>query len=188
MANRASWKCPACGGENDAGCALCICGQRPPASVRLVQPKGSLWVAALPGLAVLALATGFTAYQFGQFREASAAVVPGGGAPAAPKLDCVETYAITLHTSEFYVREGGAGLVRRPKNAPPELSTVLRGMARNGCEKPLKNVRVRIRVKDDEGKRGDAWADVGTLAVGQGRPFERAWIGRVTSYEIVDIR
>ena len=135
---------------------------------------------------MLALATGGIIYQFTQMRKASNALVPGG-ASSGGTLECVETYGITLHTSEFYVSEGLTQF-KHPKNAPRELSTVLNGVARNNCGKPLNNVRIRIRVRSADGKRGDAWATVGTLETGEAKPFERAWMGPVTTYEIAEIR
>jgi hypothetical protein len=145
-------------------------------------------MAVLPGLVVVALATGWMAYHSVQFSRVSNVIVPAASrTPSAGKLKCVETYGITLKTSEFYVSEG-IERFRRPKHAPRELSTVVQGMARNGCGEPLKNVRILINVRDDQGRRGTGWAKVGNLGTGQAAAFERAWIGRVTSYDIVEVR
>jgi hypothetical protein len=146
-------------------------------------------MALVPGMITVALTTGFVIYQFGQFRGVSGVIAPGGGSnPTEGGRECVETYGITLHTSEFFVREMPGSGPFRPKNAPRELSTVVRGNARNGCGQPLKKVQIRIKVHGDDGKNGAAWADVGDLGTGQSKPFERAWMGRVTSYEIAEVR
>jgi hypothetical protein len=152
------------------------------------EPKPRLWLAILPALFTLILTGGFVARQFGQMNKVSKVVTSGPRTPASGPIACVETYSVTMHTSEYYVREMSPIAARRAKDAPPELSTVLRGMARSACEKPLKNVRIRIKVRDDDGKRGDSWAEVGNLEPGQSKPFERAWMGRVSTYEIVEIK
>jgi hypothetical protein len=96
----------------------------------------------------------------------------------------VETYGITLNTSESYVPEWTVGAPARSATSTPELSTVVRGMARNSCDENLKDVQIRFVVHDDGGRKGDGNFVFETLAVGEVKPFERAWMGRVTSYEI----
>jgi hypothetical protein len=61
-------------------------------------------------------------------------------------------------------------------------------MASNRCGTPLNNVRIRIGVRDDKGRTGAAWATVGDLGAGQSKAFERAWMGRLTSYQVVEVR
>ena len=97
---------------------------------------------------------------------------------------CVETYGIHLNASEYYVREWAMGIPANNPNKTPELSTVLSGMARNGCGENLKNVRIRFVVHDKEGRKGDGYYLIESLAIGEAKPFERAWMGRVTSYEV----
>ena len=124
-----------------------------------------------------------------QFNGVAQAITGNNGESRTARLDCVETYALTLHSSEFFVPENH-GLVqpKRKDGGPTELSTVLRGMARNNCGEPLHNVRIHMKVADAAGKRGDGWASVGTLERGEVKPFERAWMGRVTTYEVTEIR
>ena len=151
-------------------------------------PKLSLrsirWLLALT---LIALAGGFVAFQYMNMIRVAEAISPGGTS-AVNGRGCVETYGITLHTSWSHVREYSLLAPRQGKNAPNEEATVLRGMARNGCGEPLRNVRVKINVRDASGSKGSGWADVGVLAIGQVRSFEKAWMGRVTSYEVVEIR
>lgn len=176
--------CPDCGAELPAGSAGCACGHLVEFGRKPLNP--GTWLILLR-ITVIAGATAFAAYQFATLTRVSRAVTPDGGS-SGKSLDCVETYGITLHTSEFYVRELGSSAAPRPKNAPPELSTVIRGMARNGCGKRLNNVRIRIKVRDEAGNRGDSWAYAGTLEPGEAKPFERAWMSRVVAHEIVEIR
>ncbi len=101
------------------------------------------------------------------------------------RTSCVETYGITLSASEYYVREWTVGAPAiNPNNKSPELSTVLRGMARNNCGEALKNVHLRFVVQDDGRRKGDGFFLIDSLGVGEAKPFERAWMGRVTSYEV----
>lgn len=102
----------------------------------------------------------------------------------AKSLTCVETYGITLANSEFYVREGQQFSPR----GTPEISTVLSGMVRNDCGEFLKSVTIPIQVRDDAGKRGDGSVTVSELNAGEAKLFSKAWMGRVTSYEIGKIR
>ena len=97
---------------------------------------------------------------------------------------CVETYGVTLSSSDQYVREWTLGAPANNATRTPEISTVLRGMARNGCGEDLKNVRIRLVVRDEAGAKGEGSYMIDGLVVGEAKPFERAWMGRVTSYEI----
>lgn len=177
--------CPVCGYPNARGASKCPCGHQFPADPTrpAAKPKPKLWLAALPGVIVALVAMGTASYRFSQVSR----VIGGGGQPAAenPK-GCIETYGVTLSGSEFYVSERDA-LAGRRKNKPREISTVVRGMARNDCGKPLKRVRILIQVRDGEGKRGSAWAEIANLGVGQVKPFQRAWMGRITDYEIARV-
>jgi hypothetical protein len=100
------------------------------------------------------------------------------------RASCVETYGITLTTSELYVREWSLGAPANNPNKSPELSTLLRGMAHNGCGENLKNVRIRFVVHDDDRRKGDGFYLIESMAIGESKSFERAWMGRVTSYEV----
>ncbi len=106
----------------------------------------------------------------------------------APKpshsLGCVDTYGINLANSEYYVPEGQQFLPRKTA----ELSTVLSGMVRNNCGQKLKSVTIHINVHDDDGKRGDGVVTFFELNDGEAKPFSKAWMGRVTSYEIGKIQ
>jgi len=96
----------------------------------------------------------------------------------------VETYGITLTNSEFYVPEGQQFSPRQT----PKLSTVVSGMARNDCGELLKSVTIHIQVRDDAGKRGEGSVLIPDLGPGESKPFSKAWMGRVASYEIDKIR
>ena len=117
--------------------------------------------------------------------QASRAVSGNNSSKASKSLTCLETYSVTLTNSQFYVREG-------QQYAPPpqttENSTVVSGMVRNDCGEPLKSVTIHINVHDDEGKRGNGAVTVSDLNPGQAKPFSKAWMGRVTSYEIEKIQ
>ena len=137
-----------------------------------------LWIATLP-------AVFFVLFAMSQFFRAAGVVGPDGGRTSAPKrLSCVETYGISLDLSEYYVRDMGGGIPVASKTHTPELSTVLRGMARNGCGEQLKNVRLRFLVHDDAGRKGEGTYLIDSMADGEVKSFERAWMGRVTSYEV----
>jgi len=99
-------------------------------------------------------------------------------------LACVETYGVTLTNSEYYVPEGQQ--FSPPKT--PQISTVVSGMVRNLCGDSLESVTIHINVHDADGKRGDGTVMVSGLSSGQSKPFSRAWMGRVTSAEIVKIQ
>jgi hypothetical protein len=64
----------------------------------------------------------------------------------------IETYSVTLDSSQLYVPEWQVGMQANPS----QLSTVLRGMVRNGCGENMKNVRLHFVVHDDAGKKGEA--------------------------------
>jgi hypothetical protein len=49
-------------------------------------------------------------------------------------------------------------------------------------------VTIHINVRDDDGKRGAGSATVSDLNPGEAKPFSKAWMGRVTSYEITRIQ
>lgn len=143
-----------------------------------------LWAAALPGLLI---ALFFAGNAMLQFSRAAGSINPSSGdsRPKSNRASCVETYGITLSASEYYVREWSLGMpATSANNKTPELSTVLRGMARNDCGESLKNVRLRFVVHDEGGKKGDGSFLIENLAVGEAKSFERAWMGRVISYEI----
>ena len=122
------------------------------------------------------------------FEKASKAINPGFSGPAVDpnKPLCVETYGITLNLSEYYVREwqlGDAALPNR-ENRTPEISTVLKGMARNVCSDDVKNVRIKMVVHDEAGKKGEAFYFIESLGVGEVKAFEKAWMGKVATYEV----
>ncbi len=115
---------------------------------------------------------------------ASRAVSGTDASKPSKSFACVETYGVTLANSEFYVREGQQFSPR----GTPEISTVLSGMVRNDCGELLKSVTIQIHVRDDAGKRGDGSVTVAGLNPGEAKLFSKAWMGRVTSYEIGKIR
>jgi len=168
---------------NPAGAPLCICGQPAPASAPdSLRPKRPfpLWAAAVPGLLI---AIFFSVNAMLQFSRAAGTVAPKSQRESN-QLACVDTYAVTLNPSDQYVREWTLGMPGNSPNQSPELSTVVRGMARNGCDENLVNIRLRFVVHDDAGKKGEGVYVIEKLGVGEVKPFERAWMGRVVSYEI----
>ncbi len=96
----------------------------------------------------------------------------------------MDTYGITLNLSDQYVPEWAPGMPAVNPNKSPEVSTRLTGVARNGCQENLTNVRIRFEVHDDSGKKGEGTYLIDSLPIGDVKPFERAWMGRVTSYEV----
>jgi hypothetical protein len=82
------------------------------------------------------------------------------------------------------VPEFAPGIPSASTNKSPEISTVLTGTVRNGCQENLTNVRVLFEVHDDSGKKGEGSYLIPSLAIGEAKSFERAWIGRVTTYEV----
>lgn len=139
------------------------------------------WLAVLPGIAI---ATIFAGRAFVQTGQASRVILGDEVSKPATALTCVETYGVTLANSQFYVREG-------QQFSPPkttEISTVLTGMVRNDCGELLKSVTIDIKVSDDDGKRGAGSVTVSQLNPGEAKQFSKAWMGRVTSYEIAKIR
>ena len=161
------------------------------------KPPRNLWLAVLPGLLVFSAATGMF-IRSSMDTQAAANVIAGpaqreqAAAPVKPSgdelLQCVEIYGVTMHTSEDFVPEHNGFATAPRKGAPNYLSTVLRGMMRNNCGRPLPRVEAQIEVTSDDGKTGLGWVGAGNLAVGQGSSFEKAWIGRVTSYKVVRVR
>ncbi len=138
------------------------------------------WLAALPAFLIVTL---FALRAFVQVGHASRAVTDDGFAVPRSRT-CVETYSTNLANSEYFVPEGQQFLPRKT----PEISTVLSGMVRNNCDEPLKQVIIHFKVSDDSGKRGEGATTVSDLNVGEAKPFSRAWMGRVTSYEVVKIQ
>lgn len=118
----------------------------------------------------------------------AASVVTSGAASGTStplrSLTCVEAYAVNLTNSEYYVPEGQQFVPQET----PQISTVVSGMLRNDCGEPLKSVTVHINVRDDSGKTGNGPVTVEDLGPGEAKPFSRAWMGRVTSYEIEKIQ
>lgn len=139
------------------------------------------WLAAVPGLVIAIIFAGRAFVQMGQASRAFS----GDDTPRHSKsLSCVDAYAITLSNSEFYVPEGQQFAPRKST----EISTVINGMVRNDCGEPLKSVTIHIDVRDDAGKRGSGSVTISGLNSGEAKPFTKAWMGRVTSYEIVNIQ
>jgi len=116
--------------------------------------------------------------------QASRAVSGNDTSRPSKSLACVEAYGVTLTNSQNYVPEGQEFSPRQIV----EPSTVVSGMVRNDCGEVLKSVRVHINVSDDTGKRGDGAVTVTDLNPGEAKPFSKAWMGRVTTYEIAKIQ
>jgi hypothetical protein len=148
-----------------------------------VEPKVKFprWLAAVHGLVIALIFSGRAFFQMGQ---ASRAVSGGSASKSSKALTCIETYAITLANSEFYVPEGQQFSPRKSS----EISTVINGMVRNDCGRRLESVTVHINVRDDSGKRGSGSVTLSPLNPGDAKPFSKAWMGRVTSYEIERIQ
>jgi hypothetical protein len=111
-------------------------------------------------------------------------VITGDHPSSSKRLTCVDTYGITLNLSDEYVPEFAPGIPAVNPNKSPQISTVLTGTARNGCQENLTNVRIRFEVRDESGKKGEGTYLIESLPVGDVKPFKRAWMGRVTSYEV----
>lgn len=182
----ANWKCGQCKNDNPADAPVCICGQERPAP-SVPGPSASkrrfpLWIAGLPGLIAVGILMINAAVQFG--RVAGKINPNATDSSKSPGTHCVETYGVTLRSSDLYVRESPMGIPANAPNTTPEMSTVVRGMVHNGCGEDLRNVRIRFVVSDEAGKKGTGTYQIDSLAIGEAKPFERAWIGRVTSYEV----
>ena len=159
----------------------------PPASPQPSSPKRSfpLWSAALPGLLIAIYLVVRTTVQFA---SAAKAINPSAGnsQKTSNRLACIDTYSVTLDSSQLYVPEWQAGI---PMNSatPSQPSTVLRGMALNSCGENLRNVQLLFVVHDDAGKKGEGFFQIADIAAGEAKPFEKAWMGHVTSYEITAV-
>ena len=139
------------------------------------------WLAALPALL---LVTFFAVRAFVQMGQASGAIAGKDTFAISKSRACLEPYSVTLTNSEFYVPEGQQFSPRKAT----ELSTVVSGMVRNDCGELLKSVTIHFKVRDDDGRRGDGTVTVSDLNAGEAKPFSKAWMGRVTSYEITNIQ
>jgi hypothetical protein len=149
-----------------------------------IQPekaKFPRWLAVLPAFLLVTI---FGGRALVQTHNAAKAVTAQDPSSTMRTLSCVEVYGISLANSEYYVPEGQQFLPR----TTPRISTVLNGMVRNDCGEPLKSVTISISVLDDAGKRGDGYVTVSDLNPSVAKPFDRAWMGRVTQYEIGTIR
>lgn len=145
--------------------------------------KSNVLLAALPAFLLTAFMSIWSLLRFAGVQPALGIGPLSGSRSAA----CAQVYGVNLYNSEYYVRESrqGSGLVS-PK-AARELSTVVSGMVENTCNEPLKSVRIQLSVRDASGARGAGSVTVGNIGPGQAKPFERAWIGQITHYEIVAI-
>lgn len=139
------------------------------------------WLAAIPAILI---ATIFAGRAFVQMGQASKAITGGDTSSHTTSLSCVSTYGINLANSQYYVPEGQEFVPQQKV----EVSTVLSGMVRNDCPERLKYLRIPIDVKDDSGKRGNGVVTVEDLNPGEAKPFSKAWMGRMTSYDIGKIR
>ena len=179
-----NWECPQCGNENPAAAPTCICANAAPqaAFVTPSQPKRRfpLWAGALPGLLLPLYFFVNAAVHFSNVKG----TITGDHPNPSKKLACVDTYGITLNLSDQYVPELAPGITAANPNLSPQVSTVLTGTARNGCQENLTNVRIRFEVHDESGKKGEGTYFIESLPIGDVKPFKRAWMGRVTSYEV----
>jgi len=122
-------------------------------------------------------------FQFRQVSQTLQGTASQMRTPSASHTHCVETYGVTLVNSYEYVR----GMVPMPPdpNKPRELATIVRGMAVNQCDERVSRVQLKITVHDDRGMKGAGTYDISELRPKQTQSFERAWMGNVTSWEIV---
>ncbi|NWF84085.1 MAG: hypothetical protein HXY18_09685 [Bryobacteraceae bacterium] len=143
--------------------------------------KSNVLLAALPAFLVTAFMSIWSLLRFAGVEPASG-IVPRSESRAAA---CAQVYGVTLYNSEYYVRESSPGSGFASSKAPRELSTVISGMVENTCDEPLNSVRIKLSVRDVSGARGSGEVTVGKIGPRQAKPFERAWIGQITGYEIV---
>jgi hypothetical protein len=137
-----------------------------------------MWLAALPAVFLMM-------FSFVTFSRVGTKIKPEDH--AVKSLSCIDTYGVTLNLSDQYVPapESTVGTwSNNTNNKTPQISTVVRGVARNNCGENLKNVRLKFVVHDDGGASGDGFYLFDDLSNGEVKTFERAWMGRVTSYEI----
>jgi hypothetical protein len=139
------------------------------------------WLAAVPGLVI---ATIFAGRAFVQMGQAARAVSGDNASKPQKSLTCLDIYAMSLSNSEDYVPEGQQFVPRQTR----EISTVLSGMVQNNCGEPLKSVTIHMTVHDDAGRQGSGSVSVAELNPGEAKSFKKAWMGRVTSYEIGKIQ
>jgi hypothetical protein len=180
-----NWICDRCQKENPAGAPLCIhCEATPDAS----HPEPSRSPRRYPlWLAAVIPATLFVVFATVSMLRVSQRITADPSIPVRDpsRASCVETYGITLNQSEYYVREyTSAFSANKPNGSTPELSTVLKGMAHNTCGENLKNVRLHMVVHDADGRKGDGFFLIQNIADGEVQSFERAWMGRVVTYEV----
>ena len=122
-------------------------------------------------------------FQFHQVSQALQGTATHTRNPVANQTHCVETYGVTLVNSYEYVR--GIVPVAPDPNKPRDLATIVRGMAVNQCDERVFRVHLSITVHDDLGVKGTGTFNISELGPRQTQPFERAWMGSVTSWEIV---
>jgi hypothetical protein len=146
-----------------------------------------LWVAALPALLIPIFLMVRATVQFSAAAK-TFNPVSSDQQKSSNRLACVETYGITLNSSQLNVPEWQVGIPANSGNSTPQLSTVLRGMARNGCDENLTEIRLHFVVHDDAGRKGEGFFLINSLSTGDAKPFEKAWMGRVASYEITASR
>jgi hypothetical protein len=167
--------CPNCGEKLHTSATWCQCGAEfrgvtPIAAAPGAKTSGTsiVW-ALLPALLVLAGASAFMMKQSGLL--GAAAAQEEKAAPALTKFKgCLEVYSLDANQKAR------------------EESTVVRGMIRNACTQTVKSLKILIQVEDENGNAAKAWTAVTKLDVGQAKPFEKAWTGKLATYRVVEVR
>lgn len=146
--------------------------------------KRPLWFAVLPAFLLAMGSSMWTILRLG-------GLTPSWTDPAhflSRSNPCAAVYGVNLYNSEYYSRDPGPDATLTAQNPPRELATVITGMLENKCADPLESATVHFIVQDNNGARWSGDATVGEILPGQAKPFERAWLGQIVSYEIKAIR
>jgi hypothetical protein len=191
MNGSANWTCPSCGCYNPAELKTCMCGRNsavvaaaPPAAT--TRRRLPTWIAALPALILPTFYLINATRQLNHTAQAIGASQPSAAPVPKQVSGCVDTDGITLSNSHEYVRSFGEASfpIAQDPNAPRELATVMHGNVINNCGEPLKNIHLKITVRDEKGSRGTGTVLIDELRPGIAQQFERAWMASVATFEI----
>ena len=154
--------CPDCGGYNPPEASVCLCGRK----LQKARPtRFPIYLAILP----LILPVFFMVKTMAQLRESSAASPVAIQPPVKSRPgSCVDVSGVTATES----------------NPGAEVTTLLRWNLRNNCGGALKDVHVRLNVKDEKGDPQEAVLTVPSLEPGRPLPFEHTWKNRLTEWNV----